>query len=65
MKPERRARDRGPVCPSPRAESRPAIDPLRLPDLASRPPVADWLVFLAEQLAAEAMREFVDPGGIR
>lgn len=41
---------------------RPAIDPLLSLDLESRPPVADWLAFLAELLAAEAMREFTDRG---
>ncbi len=44
--------------------SLPAIDRLLPPDLQSRPPVADWLVFLAELLAAEAMREFADRGSI-
>ncbi len=47
-----------------RLASRPAIDRLLPPDLQSQPPVADWLAFLAELLAAEAMREFVDRGGI-
>ncbi len=47
-----------------RPVSRPAIDRLLPPDLQLRPPVADWLAFLAERLAAEAMREFVDRGGI-
>ncbi len=44
--------------------SRPAIDRLLPPDLQSRSLVADWLAFLAELLAAEAMRDFVDQGGI-
>ena len=44
--------------------SRPAVDRLLPPDLQSRPLVAGWLVFLAEVLAAEAMREFTDRGGI-
>jgi hypothetical protein len=41
-----------------------AIDRLLPPDLQSRPPVADWLAFLAELLAAEALQEFADRGGI-
>jgi hypothetical protein len=44
--------------------SRPAIDRLLPPDLQSRPLVADWLAFLAELLAAEAMRDFADRGSI-
>jgi len=47
-----------------RLASRPAIDRLLPPDLQSRSAVADWLAFLAELLAAEAMREFADRGGI-
>ena len=47
-----------------RSGSRPAIDRLLPPDLQSQPLVADWLAFLAERLAAEAMREFADRGGI-
>ena len=47
-----------------RSASRPAIDRLLPPDLQSRPLVADWLVFLAELLAAEAIQEFADRGGI-
>jgi hypothetical protein len=42
--------------------ARPAIDRLLPPDLQSRPLVADWLAFLAERLAAEAIQEFTDPG---
>ncbi len=45
--------------------SRSAIDRLLPPDLQSRPLVTDWLAFLAELLAAEAMQDFVDRGGIR
>lgn len=48
----------------PRAVSRPAIDRLLPPDLQSRPLVADWLAFLAQRLAAEAMQEFTDKGSI-
>jgi hypothetical protein len=48
-----------------RSVSRPAIDRLLPPDLQSRPLVADWLAFLAELLAAEVMRDFVDEGGIK
>ncbi len=47
-----------------RSVSRPAIDRLLPPDLQSQPSVADWLAFLAERLAAEAMQDFVDQGGI-
>jgi len=46
----------------PRRSSRSAIDRLLPPDLESRPPVADWLAFLAELLAAEAVQEFADSG---
>jgi hypothetical protein len=46
----------------PRRSSQPAIDRLLPPDLESRPPVADWLAFLAQLLAAEAMQEFADRG---
>jgi len=56
--------DRGPLRGPQRLPSRPAIDQLLPPDLQSRPAVADWLAFLAERLAAEAMWEFVDRGGI-
>lgn len=58
-------RPRGPIHGPRRSVSPPAIDRLLPPDLQSRPLVADWLAFLAERLAAEAMREFVDRGGIR
>jgi len=44
--------------------SLPAIDRLLPADLQSRPLVADWLAFLAELLAAEAMQDFADRGGI-
>jgi hypothetical protein len=44
--------------------SRPAIDRLLPPDLQSRPLVADWLVFLADRLAAEAIQELTDRGSI-
>jgi hypothetical protein len=44
----------------PRSLSRPAIDRLLPPDLESPPPIADWLAFLAELLAAEATQEFAD-----
>ena len=47
-----------------RSVSRPAIDRLLPPDLQSRPLVADWLVFVAELLAAEAIQDFADRGGI-
>jgi hypothetical protein len=47
-----------------RRSSRSAIDRLLPPDLESRPPVADWLAFLAELLAAEAVQEFADPGSV-
>jgi len=56
--------DRGPQGGPRRSGSRPAIDRLLPPDLQSPRPVADWLAFLAERLTAEAMREFVDRGGI-
>jgi hypothetical protein len=42
----------------------PAIDRLLPPDLQSRPLVVDWLVFLAERLAAEAIQEFTDRGSL-
>lgn len=65
MKPERRPQvDRGPLRGPRRSASRPAIDRLLPPDLPSGPPVADWLVFLAELLTAEAMEEFADRGSI-
>lgn len=57
--------DRGPMRGPRRSGSRPAIDRLLPPDLQSRRPVTDWLAFLAELLAAEAMRDFIDQGGIR
>jgi len=66
VKPERRfPPQRGPIRGPRRLVSRPAIDRLLPPDLQSRPLVADWLAFLAELLAAEAMREFADRGGAR
>jgi hypothetical protein len=40
------------------------IDRLLAQDLHSRPPVADWLTFLVELLAAEAIQEFTERGGI-
>jgi hypothetical protein len=65
VKPERRRPvQRNPARGLGRPLSRPAIDRLLPPDLQSRPLVADWLAFLAELLAAEAMRDFVDEGGI-
>ena len=65
MKPARRVlSQRGPIRGRRRSVSRSAIDRLLPPDLQSRPLVADWLVFLAELLAAEAMQEFADRGGI-
>jgi len=49
----------------PRRLSQPTIDRLLPPDLESRPPVADWLAFLAQLLAAEAKQEFADRGGAK
>jgi hypothetical protein len=49
----------------PRRLSQPAIDRLLPPDLESRPPVADWLAFLAQLLAAEVKQEFADRGGAK
>jgi hypothetical protein len=47
-----------------RSVARPAIDRLLPPDLQSRPLVAEWLAFLAERLAAEAIQEFTDRGSL-
>jgi len=63
VKSERRApKPSGPRRGRRRSVARPAIDRLLPPDLQSRPLVADWLAFLAERLAAEAIQEFADRG---
>jgi len=64
LKPKRQARSKEGAVRGPRRSSRPAIDRLLPPDLESRPLVGDWLAFLAELLAAEAMKELVDRGDI-
>jgi hypothetical protein len=56
-------RSKGGVARGLQRSSRSDIDRLLPPDLESRPPVADWLAFLAQLLAAEAIREFADRGG--
>jgi len=63
VKPKRQPRSKVGAVHGPRRSSQPAIDRLLPPDLESRPPVADWLAFLAQLLAAEAMQEFADRGG--
>ena len=62
MKTKRQPRSKEGNLREPRRSSRSAIDQLLPPDLESRPPVADWLAFLTQLLAAEAMREFADRG---
>jgi len=62
MKPNRQPRSKAGAVHGPRRLSQPAIDRLLPPDLESRPPVAGWLAFLAQLLAAEAMQEFTDRG---
>jgi len=63
VKPKRQLHSKAGAGHRPRRSSQPTIDHLLPPDLESPPPVADWLAFLAQLLAAEAMREFAEGGG--
>jgi hypothetical protein len=65
VKPKHQSRSKEGAVHGPRRLSQPTIDRLLPPDLESRPPVADWLAFLAQLLAAEAKQEFADRGGAK